>query len=139
MKKIIHILLVLLISFDISYAQCNGDITLCSKTYDEVSYLTTHNAFNSAQDGLLFPNQTYNITSQMNDGVRALMIDVYDLFGNPTAYHSMFMLGSIPLIDLFNNTFSLNCSIIINIKEDRVIFNFSILPKHIFYAYNLLF
>lgn len=103
MKKIIHILLVLLISFDISYAQCNGDVTLCSKTYDEVSYLTTHNAFNSAQDGLLFPNQSYNITSQMNDGVRALMIDVYDLFGNPTAYHSMFMLGTIPLIDLFNN------------------------------------
>ena len=103
MEKVGYILLVFFISFDISYAQCNGDITLCSKTYNEVSYLTTHNAFNSAQDGLLFPNQSYNITSQMNDGVRALMIDVYDLFGNPTAYHSMFMLGTIPLIDLFNN------------------------------------
>ena len=103
MKKSGYILLVLLLSFDISYAQCNGDINPCSKTYNEVSYLTTHNAFNSDQDGLLFPNQTYNISSQMNDGVRALMIDVYDLFGTPTAYHSIFALGTIPLIDLFND------------------------------------
>ena len=50
-----------------------------------------------------YPNQTYNISSQMNDGVRALMIDVYDLFGTPTAYHSIFALGTIPLIDLFND------------------------------------
>ncbi len=102
MKKTISILL-LVISLQISHAQCNGSLDLCSKQYNEVAYLTTHNAFNSDQDGLLFPNQTYNIASQLNDGVRGLMIDVYDFFGTPTAYHSVFALGTIPLSNIFND------------------------------------
>ena len=103
MKKTISILLLLVISLQISHAQCNGSLDLCSKQYNEVAYLTTHNAFNSDQDGLLFPNQSYNIASQLNDGVRGLMIDVYDFFGTPTAYHSVFALGTIPLSDIFND------------------------------------
>ena len=51
-----------MISLQISHAQCNGSLDLCSKQYNEVAYLTTHNAFNSDQDGLLFPNQTINLT-----------------------------------------------------------------------------
>ena len=78
-----------------SYCQCNGHIELCSKTYDQVAYLTTHNAFNSTQENLLFPNQTNDISKQLSDGVRALMIDVYDHFGIPTAYHSFYMLSLI--------------------------------------------
>ena len=31
------------------------------------------------------------------------MIDVYDLLGTPTAYHSVFALGTIPLSDIFND------------------------------------
>jgi hypothetical protein len=104
MKKTISILLLLVISLQISHAQCNGSLDLCSKQYNEVAYLTTHNAFNSDQDGLLFPNQTYNIASQLNDGVRGLMIDVYnDLFGTPVVYHSIIALGYIPLSDIFND------------------------------------
>ena len=104
MKKTISILLLLVISLQISHAQCNGSLDLCSKKYNEVAYLTTHNAFNSDQDGLLFPNQTYNIASQLNDGVRGLMIDVYnDLFGTPVVYHSIIALGYIPLSDIFND------------------------------------
>jgi hypothetical protein len=103
MKKSIYILFSLQLITVISYAQCNGSIDLCSKQYNEVAYLTTHNAFNSDEDGLLFPNQSYNISSQLNDGVRGLMIDVYNHFGTPTAYHSVFMLGTIPLSDIFND------------------------------------
>ena len=110
MKKTISILLLLVISLQISHAQCNGSLDLCSKKYNEVAYLTTHNAFNSDQDGLLFPNQTYNIASQLNDGVRGLMIDVYDFFGTPTAYHSVFALGTIPLSDILNDML-LECQI----------------------------
>ena len=102
MKKTIYILFALQFLMHISYAQCNGSVNLCSKQYNEVAYLTTHNAFNSDEDGLLFPNQSYNIASQLNDGVRGLMIDVYNHFGTPTAYHSLFMLGTIPLSDIFN-------------------------------------
>ena len=103
MKKSIYILFVLQLITTISYAQCNGSIDLCLKQYNEVAYLTTHNAFNSSEDGLLFPNQSYNISSQLNDGVRSLMIDVYNHFGTPTAYHSLFMLGTIPLSNIFND------------------------------------
>ena len=103
MRKFIYILFSLQFLINISYAQCNGSPDLCPKQYNEVAYLTTHNAFNSDEDGLLFPNQTYNIASQLDDGVRGLMIDVYDYFGTPTAYHSIFALGTIPLSDIFND------------------------------------
>ena len=53
MKKSRGTLLVLLLSFDISYAQCNGDINHAQKHIMK-SYLTTHNAFNSDQDDYYF-------------------------------------------------------------------------------------
>jgi len=134
MKKTISILLLLVISLQISHAQCNGSLDLCSKQYNEVAYLTTHNAFNSDQDGLLFPNQTYNIASQLNDGVRGLMIDVFnDLFGTPVVYHSIIALGYIPLSDIFNDikifldnnpneviTIILECYVTANDIEDEI-------------------
>ena len=133
MKKSIYILFSLQLITIISYAQCNGSIDLCPKQYNEVAYLTTHNAFNSDEDGLLFPNQSYNIASQLNDGVRGLMIDVYNHFGTPTAYHSVFMLGTIPLSDIFNDiktfldnnpseivTIILECYVTANNIEDEI-------------------
>ena len=133
MKRTIYILSLLVVSLQVSYAQCNGSIDLCSKQYNEVAYLTTHNAFNSDEDGLSFPNQTYNIASQLNDGVRGLMIDVYDYFGTPTAYHSTFLLGTIPLSDIFNDiktfldnnsneivTIILECYVTANDIEDEI-------------------
>ena len=133
MKKSIYILFALQFIMQNSYAQCNGSADLCSKQYNEVAYLTTHNAFNSDEDGLLFPNQSYNIASQLNDGVRGLMIDVYDYFGTPTAYHSTFLLGTIPLSDIFNDiktfldnnpneivTIILECYVTANDIEDEI-------------------
>ena len=133
MKRTIYILFSLQLITIISYAQCNGSVNLCSKQYNEVAYLTTHNAFNSSEDGLLFPNQSYNISSQLNDGVRSLMIDVYNHFGTPTAYHSVFMLGTIPLSNIFNDiktfldnnpnevvTIILECYVTVNDIEDEI-------------------
>ena len=135
MKKSIYILFVLQLITTISYAQCNGSIDLCSKQYNEVAYLTTHNAFNSDEDGLLFPNQTHNIASQLNDGVRGLMIDVYSLpiLGTPVAYHSIIALGYIPLSDIFHDlktfldnnpnevaTIILECYVTANEIEDEI-------------------
>jgi len=82
-----------------TYAQCNGFPYLCDRTYDDVAYLTTHNAFNDATDGFLLPNQNNTITQQLNDGVRALMIDVYDVNGVATVYHGFSYLGNAPLTD----------------------------------------
>ena len=133
MKKTIYILFALQFLMHISYAQCNGSLNLCSKQYNDVAYLTTHNAFNTDEDGLLFPNQTYNIASQLNDGVRGLMIDVYDHFGTPTAYHSVFALGTIPLSYILNDiktfldnnpneiiTIILECYVTANNIEDEI-------------------
>ena len=81
------------------YSQCNGSNLLCNKKYNEVAYLTTHNAYNSSEDNFSLPNHNNNITAQLNDGVRALMIDVYDLFGTPSVYHGTSILGSAPFLD----------------------------------------
>ena len=79
------------------FSQCNGSIDSCDKRYDEVAYLTTHNAFNSRQDSFIFPNHNTNIEAQLNSGVRALMIDVYEDNGISVVYHGYSFLGSKPL------------------------------------------
>ena len=89
-------------SFDI-LGQCNGSSDVCNKKYNEVAYLTTHNAFNSQQDGFSYPNQNNNIATQLNDGVRGLMIDVYDDNGTTVVYHGFSFLGSEPLSTYLND------------------------------------
>lgn len=84
-------------------AQCNGHAQLCNRPYNEVAFLTTHNAFNSAEDNFNLPNQNYNITRQLNDGVRGLMLDIYDASGTPVVYHGFAWLGSLPLSDVLDD------------------------------------
>jgi len=86
-----------------AYSQCNGSLFLCGQQYNEVAYLTTHNAYNSGEDGFMLPNQNFNITAQLNAGVRGLMIEVYDDSGTPTVYHGFSFMGSAPLLDYLNN------------------------------------
>jgi len=86
-----------------SFSQCNGASDSCNKRYDEVAYLTTHNAFNSGQDGFSFPNHSTNIETQLNAGVRGLMIDVYDDNGTSVVYHGFSFLGSELLSTYLNN------------------------------------
>jgi len=105
MKIQIRLFLPVIISLFYSvktYGQCNGYQILCDKKYNEVAYLTTHNSFNSVEDGFNYPNHNLNVTSQLNSGVRGLMIDVYDVDGIPTVYHGFSLLGSEPLSSFFN-------------------------------------
>ncbi len=88
-----------------AYPQWNNSSLLCDKKYNEIAFLTTHNAFNSAQDNFKFPNQNYSITRQLVDGVRALMIDVYDVDGIPTVYHGKSFLGKQPLSKNLNEIY----------------------------------
>jgi hypothetical protein len=76
------------------YAQCNGSLDNCGKQYNEVAYLTTHNAYNTDSEGFSLPNQHLGIADQLNQGVRAFMLDVYDFFGTPTQYHGSALLGT---------------------------------------------
>ncbi len=52
--------------------------------YNEVAFACTHNAMSNAEDGWLFPNQEYNIAHQLKDGIRAMMLDIYYDYYNPS-------------------------------------------------------
>ena len=102
MKVTTLLIVCLVLSGFLSRAQCNGAFSLCSKKYDEVAYLTTHNAFNSSQGNFSLPNQNLDITGQLNIGVRAFMLDVYNWFGNTVVYHGSAVLGTSPFEDELN-------------------------------------
>ncbi len=67
---------------------CNGSASLCAKRYDQVAYPTTHNAFANAAHGFVFNrNQTYDMTRQMQDGIRGLMLDAHPYLGTVYLCH----------------------------------------------------
>jgi len=89
--------------------KCNGSELLCDKKYNEVTFLTTHNAYNysDAPAEFALPNQTHNITKQLEDGVRSFMLDIYNpdqWLADESAesiwlYHSFSFTGSVLFSD----------------------------------------
>ncbi|XP_065009341.1 PI-PLC X domain-containing protein At5g67130-like isoform X1 [Musa acuminata AAA Group] len=87
---------------------CDGDLGVCVRIrpyeprskgkdlpFNKYSWLTTHNSFadagaHSATGATLitFTNQHDNITSQLNNGVRGLMLDMYDFRNDVWLCHS---------------------------------------------------
>lgn len=80
-------------------AQCNGFDFLCDRSYKDVSYLTTHNAFCAEDQNFFGPNQSFGLAQQLEDGVRAMMLDVYIHNGEVTLYHAESFLGTKPLAE----------------------------------------
>lgn len=75
-----------------------------NKKYNNVVFLTTHNAYNYGLDGAFnLPNQTYPVSQQLEDGVRGFMLDVYLLDNIPQLYHSISLLGTEPLSLVLND------------------------------------
>jgi hypothetical protein len=57
---------------------CNGSTELCRRHLNEAVFPATHNSFAaSEQPGWHFASQRYGIARQLQDGVRALLIDVH--------------------------------------------------------------
>jgi len=57
---------------------CNGAASLCERRLDEVVFPGTHNSFAASEEpGWYFANQRYGISRQLDDGIRALLIDVH--------------------------------------------------------------
>ena len=55
---------------------CNGHVELCARRYDEVAFPATHNAMAAAdQPGWFFAEQPDGILSQLDHGIRVLLID----------------------------------------------------------------
>jgi hypothetical protein len=78
---------------------CNGSPLLCNRRYDQVAYATTHNCMSSTEDHFLLPNQHYNVTRQLNDGIRAFMPDLHYVNGRVYLAHGTALMGCRPLCD----------------------------------------
>ena len=57
--------------------RCNGTAALCARRFDEVMLAGTHNAMLNAEAGFAEPDQGWSIRDQLDAGVRALLLDVY--------------------------------------------------------------
>lgn len=78
---------------------CNGHPALCDRALDAVRFPGTHNSMSAADEGWLGPNQGHGIERQLDDGVRAMMLDTYEVDGELLLCHGYCSLGSRPLID----------------------------------------
>src|SRR5205807_1017921 len=57
---------------------CNGSLGLCARPLNEVIFPGTHNSFAASKEpGWYFASQTYPIARQLDDGIRALLIDIH--------------------------------------------------------------
>ena len=79
--------------------ECNGSRALCARRYDQVAYATTHNAMSSADQQWFQPNQQHPIRRQLEDGVRALMVDTHYGGDQVLLCHGLCATGSTPLAD----------------------------------------
>jgi len=65
---------------------CNGATELCDRRFDEVAYATTHNAMSARFDpydySIVVSNQCSGVPTQLQDGIRALMLD-FHLYAPP--------------------------------------------------------
>lgn len=101
MLKKLCFLLICILFFQFSKGQESGQLP--DKPYSSAVFLMTHNAFNNAFEGFLFPNQNNPVAIQLTDGVRALMLDVYLNDSSVYCYHSLSQLGHKLLIDILND------------------------------------
>lgn len=78
---------------------CNGRQDLCDRPLDRVVFPGTHNSMSNADAGWVVPNQTHGLTQQLQDGIRALLLDTHDFNGEPSLCHANCWLGSQPLVE----------------------------------------
>jgi hypothetical protein len=76
-------------------AACNGSRALCSRTLDAVAFAGTHNSMAAAgQPGWLFAAQDAGIPAQLDDGIRALLVDTHNGVRTPRGVASELAPGS---------------------------------------------
>lgn len=81
---------------------CMGAIEYCDRPYNQFAQVCTHNAMSNGEDGFTLPapNQAFSFTTQLNDGVRCMMLDTYQHKGEPYLCHGVCGIwGERPLLD----------------------------------------
>ena len=63
----------------------------CSRSYSNITYIGTHNSY-SVQQGSIAANQNYDVTTQLNNGVRLLQNQGHDNDGAIHLCHSSCLL-----------------------------------------------
>ena len=94
MNKRLVLFLLLMLNAVTTVAQSDEDL---SKPYNEVTFIATHNSFNTKAGKFRFTNQRISIFDQLNGGVRGLCLDIHEHKGELLLFHAYKSLGSEPL------------------------------------------
>jgi hypothetical protein len=76
---------------------CNGHIEYCSRRFNETAFPGSHNSYSAIHEGYssLIANQLNGITRQLQDGIRVLLLDIYQGdSGEAVLSHRFSSLGS---------------------------------------------
>lgn len=82
---------------------CNGWEALCDRSFLELAVPATHNSHASYERDYLeaAANHVYAIPTQLDDGIRALNVDIYEVDGEMVACHGYCDFGSQPLDEVY--------------------------------------
>ena len=86
-------------SESVSVQRCNGYERLCNRRLNEIAVPATHNSMSSEQDEWIAPNHLYNISQQLQDGIRGLNLDTYLWEEEAYLCHGFCELGAQPLVE----------------------------------------
>ena len=88
---------------------CNGATELCARRLNEVALAGAHNAMSNLDEGWNFANQQHGLVTQLDDGIRAFLIDAHPAddntpdqpAGKAMLCHGLCQLGYEPLDHAF--------------------------------------
>ena len=67
---------------------CNGSESLCARALPDITLPATHNAMSNADEAWLVPNQQRSPATQLEDGIRGMLLDTYVDEGELVLCHS---------------------------------------------------
>jgi len=66
---------------------CNGFSDFCSRSYGNITFVGAHDSYAVGVNNL-FTNQDYNVTQQLDDGIRMLQLQAHNQSGTITLCHT---------------------------------------------------
>jgi len=74
-------------SLNVRASTCNGHAELCSRGYGNITFVGAHDSY-AVGTGNVFVNQDYDLTQQLNDGVRMLQMQAHNQSGTIQLCHT---------------------------------------------------
>ncbi len=79
---------------------CNGRAELCGRTYDTVTFPSTHNSHANTTEGYTInASQSQTITQQLAAGVRGLELDFWEYNGEIALCHGVCLIANKPAVE----------------------------------------